>query len=97
MRFAQVNDLPIILARHGVDVTLAQEANIVRVLELADGRRVASELFVIELDRPLVLQAAMDELILLVALNIRGDARGSDGQRDQNQHRHEDDREQDVT
>ena len=55
-----MDDLPVVLAGHGIDIALAQEAYVVAVLQLIDRCRVASELFVIELDGARVLLAPVD-------------------------------------
>jgi hypothetical protein len=91
MCLAKVNDLPIVLARHWIGIALAQKADIVRILQLIDRRRVAPELAVVELDRSLVLLAAVDQLQFFVALDRfrdpgRGDGQGKQDQRHQEQH-----------
>lgn len=96
MRFAEVNDLPVVLAGHGVDVALAQEAHVVGVFQLGDGAWVAAEFLVIELDGALVLLSAMEQLIFLVALNGSGDTRHGHGERDQNQRHHEQNGQHDI-
>ena len=93
--FAKVNDSPVILAGHGVNIALAQEANVVAVLKLADGRRVAAKLFVVELERANVLLSAMYQFVFAVTLNVRCDARDGYGQPDQDEHDHEEHYEKD--
>ena len=55
MRLAVVDQLPIILAGHGVQVTPAQETDVVRFDELVNGVGIAIELFVVHANSTLVL------------------------------------------
>src|SRR5207302_6353713 len=58
---AEVDDAPLVAASDRVLVALAQEAQVVGVLQLLDPRRIAPELFVKALDAARVLRAAMNE------------------------------------
>ena len=83
MRLPEIDDLPVIFAGHGIGVALAQKAYVVGVLQLIDGRRVASEFLVVELDGACVLLSAVDQLIFAVTLNGGCHARGGDGEGNQ--------------
>jgi len=65
-----VDQPPVVLARDGVLVSLAQKADLVGLFKLLDVRRVGAELLVIKLDRAPVLQSALHRLLLLVALDL---------------------------
>ena len=71
---ADVDDAPIVFARHGIDIFLAQETEILRVLQGVEIGREAIELSHEEIDRARILLAAVDEQLLLVALGFECDA-----------------------
>lgn len=96
MCLAKVDDLPVIFAGHGIDITLAQEAYVVGVLKLIDRGRIVPEFFVVEFDRAFVLQSAMIQIVFAVALDIGGNARRGHGKRNQNQGHHEQHGQQDI-
>jgi hypothetical protein len=83
MRLAHVHQLPVILAGHGIEIAAAQKANIVGLHQLIDGRGEGAELLVVQLDRTLVLQPALDRFLLAISLDRFGDARRGDGEREQ--------------
>ena len=85
---AHMDQPPVVLARDWILVALAQEANLVRVLELLDVRGIRAELLVVELDRALVLQSARHRLPLLVALDLFRYLGRSHRQRQQHQEDH---------
>lgn len=96
MCFPKMDDLPVVLAGHRIDIAFAKEADVVCVLKLVDGGWVAAEFLVIELDGARVLLSAMDQLLFAIALNACSDARSSHSEGDQDQHDHEKHGEQDV-
>lgn len=96
MRFSEMDDLPVVLTCHWVDIALAQEADIVGLLKLVNRRWISPEFLVIQLDGASVLFAAMNQFVFAVALNAGSDARRSHGQRDEQQHHHEKHSQQDV-
>ena len=65
---------PLVFAGHRIRVAAAQEADVVGVLEVGDGPRIAVEPPVEEPDGPLVLLAVGDQDGLLGALGLKSDA-----------------------
>jgi hypothetical protein len=92
-----MNQPPVVLTRDGIGVFLAQKANIVRIDQLVNRRRIPAEFAVVELNRPLVLLAAMHRLNFFVALDGLRHPRRGDGQPDQNQRHQEQHCDQDVS
>ena len=93
---AERDRLPVVLAGHGIDVFLAQEANVVGVDEGVDVGRIGVEFAVVELNGAAVLHAAMKGFEVAVALDGAGDVGRGDGQRDDEERHEEDGDEQDV-
>jgi hypothetical protein len=63
-----MNDAPVVLSSHRIEVALSEEALPIGVHQLIDAVRVAAKFLVIQLDGAPVLLAAMDRLELFVAL-----------------------------
>ena len=81
---------PLIFARHGVFVLLAQEADLVGLDQGVDVGREGVELLVIELDGAGVLLAALHGLELAVALKLLDDPGHGDGEREGDEEDQED-------
>src|SRR5882724_3561958 len=96
MRLPQSDELPFVGAGDRILVALAQETQVVGVLQLVDRAGIASELTKVKLQGADILIAAMLKLDLALALD-GGDHRGSrDGQRDDGKSQHEQNRQQNV-
>ena len=94
---AKVHRLPILLAGDRVRILLAHESDFVGGLDQSiDVGRIGIEFLVVHPDSSDVLLAAVHGLQLVVALNLLGDLGQGDGQRDNEQRQHENDRNQDV-
>ena len=87
---------PVILARDGIFVALAQKADLLGIFKLLDVGRIGAELLVIKLDRAPVLQPALHCLLLLVALDLLRYLWRGDGKRQQHQEDHHQDGQQQV-
>src|SRR5207249_2630208 len=70
-----VYQAPLALAGHRIDVPLAEEADLIRALELLDGGRIFFPFPDVELNGAAVLLAALDQQLLFVALGLEGYAR----------------------
>jgi hypothetical protein len=89
-RFSVMNDAPIILAGHRVEITLAQEALVVYALDqLVHVVGIAPGLVVKKLNRPGVLLAPMNRFLFLVPANRFGHLGRGNGQRQRDQQDHE--------
>jgi hypothetical protein len=84
-----MQQLPISLARNGIDVLLAQKADVIRILQLINGGGILPHFAVVELNGALVLIAAMNGLHFFLALDFLADLRRGDGQRYQDESRDE--------
>ncbi len=82
---ADGDDGEVVLAGDGVGVALAEEADVVGVFELVERAGVAAELAVVELDGADVLVAAVDGFDFLFAAEVAGEARGGDGEQDEDE------------
>ena len=69
-----VDETPLVFTGHGVHVTMAQEALILEVLQFLDIAGVVAGFLDKELDGALVLLAAIDEGLFLIALRLHGNA-----------------------
>ena len=85
---AHVNDSPFLFAGERVDVLMAQEAEVLRVVQRVEVGRVAIELANEEIDGAGVLFAAIDEQLLFVALGFEGHARQRHVEHDGDGRRH---------
>ena len=91
---AIVNDAPVVLAGHRIEITLAQETLIVGLHQLVNGVGIAAVFVVIDLDRPGILLAAMYGFFFLIAADGIRHLGRRDRQRDHNQQDHEQNAEQ---
>ena len=73
-----MNDLPIVLACHGIDVSLAQKTYVVGVLKLFDAGGITPKLLVVAANCPRILCSAVDQLGFAFALD-RDFGRGRQG------------------
>jgi hypothetical protein len=65
-----MDDAPVILAGHRVEITLAQKALVIHALgQLIDAVGIAPRLVVKKLNRPGVLLAAMNRFLFLIPAN----------------------------
>jgi hypothetical protein len=85
LRFADVDQPPVRLPRHWIDVLLPQKPYVVRLLQHVHIARIVSELAVVKLDRANILIAAMDRLHLAVAPQLVRNLRSRHAQRQQHQ------------
>ena len=69
-----MDDAPLVLPGHRIDVTAAEKTFIVGVLEIFDSGRKFLQRNEIKLDAALVLLAAFDQQFFLVTLAFEGDA-----------------------
>ena len=67
-----MQQLPVFLARHWIDIFLPKKADLVRLLQLVDGHGIGAKFSVIQLDSPLVLLAAMDGFHFFFSLDLSG-------------------------
>lgn len=81
--------LPIGLAGGGIDVLLAQKADVVALHQRIHGGRVGMELAVIKLDRAAVLHAAMEGFKVALALDGLGNLWRGRGERKHEQRKEE--------
>jgi hypothetical protein len=84
-----VNDAPIVLARHRIEIPLAQKTLIVRFHQLIDGVGKTSKFVVVHPDRASILLPALYRLLFLVPADGIGNLRRRDRQRDHHQQDHE--------
>jgi hypothetical protein len=89
-----VNQAPLVLSGHRVDVALAQEALILEALQFLDLARVTFGFCHKKLDGALVLFAAIDQRLLLIALRLHGNARNFHIQGDAHDGGHQEDQQQ---
>ena len=78
-----MDEPPLILTRHRIFVAFAQKSNFIGLLKLVEIGGISSEFFVVKTDGVGVLQSAVHQLVLFVALQIRSDPRCSHCQSDQ--------------
>jgi hypothetical protein len=84
-----VNDAPIVLACHRIEVSLAQKTLIVGLHQLVNGVGIAAELVVVHLDRARILLSAVYRLLFLIPSDGISNLRRRDRQRDHDQQDHE--------
>jgi hypothetical protein len=84
-----VNDAPIVLARHRIDVSLAQKTLIVGLHQLVNRVGITAVLVVVHLDRASILLPAMYRLLFLIPSDGISNLRRRDRQRDHDQQDHE--------
>jgi len=94
MRLPVENELPIVFSGERVFVFLAQKAQVVGADQLGDFGGVVPELDVVEPDGLLVLPAALNRLLLLVALHRSRQPGCGNGEREQKQKSEKDGRQQ---
>ena len=87
-----MNQAPLVLSGHRVDVTLAQEALILEALQFLDIARIALRLGDKKLDGAFVLLAAIDQRLFLIALRLHGNARNFHIQGDADYRGHQEDK-----
>ncbi len=87
---------PIVFAGKGVDIMLAQEAEVLGVVERLEVRRIALEFAYVEGDRAGVLLAAVDQELFAIALGFEGGAGQFHVERDSDGGGHRVDEEEDV-
>jgi hypothetical protein len=92
-----VDDAPVILAGHGIEVALAKKALIVRFHQLVDRIRVAAVFVVVDLNRPRILHTSMHRFDFFIPANRFRNLGCRDRERDQNKQSHEKDAEQQKT
>jgi hypothetical protein len=80
-----VNNAPVVLARHRIEVSLAQKTLIVRLHQLVNGVWITAELGVVNLDRARVLLSAVDRFLFLIPPDRIGNLRRRDRQRNRDQ------------
>src|ERR1051325_6992996 len=85
-----MQELPLAVFDHRISIFLAQEADVVGVLQLLDGVRIASVLAVETFDSACVLRAAVDHLHLAITLSLLSNAR-SNGENTEHHEGHEKD------
>jgi hypothetical protein len=95
MRFAEMDQTPIVLAGERIEITLAQETLAVGVHQLVDGAGVAAILSVIQADGADVLFASLNGLHFLVAPQFGRNLGRRNRQSQQNENEHEKHREHD--
>lgn len=83
-----VNDAPIVLARHGIEVSFAQKTLIVGLHQLINGVGIPAELVVVHTDRASILLPALYRLLFLIPPNGISNLRRRDGKRDHEQQDH---------
>jgi hypothetical protein len=91
---AQVNDPPVVLPGHGVEIALAQKALIVRLHQLVDGVGITIVLRVIHVDRTGILLSALYGLLFLIAADLFRHLGRCYSQRDHDEQDHDQDAEQ---
>jgi hypothetical protein len=84
-----VNDAPIVLARHRVDVSLTQKTLIVGLHQLINGVGITAVLVVVHANRASILLPALDRLLFLIPSDGISNLRRRDRQRDHDQQDHE--------
>jgi hypothetical protein len=89
-----VNQPPIILPRHGVQIPLAQKALVVGFHKLVDIVGIAASLVIEELNCPGILHPAMNSFFFLVPSDGVRDLGRRNRQREQNQQGHKEHTEQ---
>jgi hypothetical protein len=94
---AIVNDAPIILAGHRIEIPLAQKTLIVALHQLINSVGIAPELVVVHPDRARVLLPPLDRLLFLIPSDGVGNLWRRDRQRDHDQQDHEKHAEQQKT
>src|ERR1051326_953760 len=91
-----MEELPLSILCHRVGIFLAEEAEIVGVLELLDRGGIASELSIEALDSAGILGAAVDHFNLAIPLGLLRNARGDRSNSEHHQGHHEDEDHQHV-
>jgi hypothetical protein len=84
-----VNDAPIVLARHRIEIPLAQKTLIVALHQLINGVGIAAELVVVHADRASILLPALYRLLLLIPPDGISNLRRRNRQCDHDQQDHE--------
>jgi hypothetical protein len=84
-----VNDAPIVLARHRIEIPLPQKTLIVRLHQLIDGVGKTSKFVVVHPDRASILLPALYRLLLLISPDGISNLRRGHRQRDHHQQDHE--------
>jgi len=92
-----MNELPFSVGGHGVFVTFAQEAQVVRVFQLLQRQRVGSVLVVEAFDGNRVLFSAKDQLIFFFTFDLLANPRRFDRQHDHHDGNEEHDGEEQVS
>ena len=96
LHLAKVDELEI-FSRDRIFVAAAQEAHVVRVLEIFEAGGVTAELFEVPFDGARVLNSAVNEFIFAITLDLLRD-QGSDGEgANRHQHYHQHDGEKKIT
>lgn len=91
---AVVNNAPIVLPGHGIQVALAQKTLIVRLHQLINRIGIAAVLIEIDLDSPGILLPAVHRLYFLIAADRFCHLGRGDGQRHREQQHHKQNAEQ---
>jgi hypothetical protein len=89
-----VDDAPVIFAGHRIQITLAQEALIVRFHQLVDGVGITAVFRVVHLDRPGILLPTVDRFDFLITANGFSHLGCRDGQRHHDEQDHKENAEQ---
>src|SRR5665213_3587512 len=78
-----MEQLPILLPGHWIDILLPQKTDLICFFQLVDGNGIGAEFSVIELDGALVLLSAMDGFGFFISLNLLADSGGGNRQPNQ--------------
>jgi hypothetical protein len=89
-----VNDAPIILPRHRIEVSLAQKTLIVGLHQLVNGVGITAELVVVHANRAGILLSPLDRLLFLIPPDGISNLRRRNRQRNHDQQDHEEHAEQ---
>jgi hypothetical protein len=89
-----MNNAPIVLPGHGIEVALAQKALVIRLHQLIDRIGIAPVLIEIDLDGPGILQTAVHCFYFLIAADRLSHLGRGNGQRDRDQQHHKQNAEQ---
>ena len=92
-----MQQLPVFFAGHGIDVDLAQEADLVSFFELADRGGIGAKLAIVELDSAFILLAAMYGFDFFFALDFFGHLGRRERQSDQDDDKQEKKSEQQIS
>jgi hypothetical protein len=89
-----MNETPVVFPGDRIEIALAQETLIVSLDELVDGVGVAAVFFVVDLDGAGVLFPPVYGFDFLIAAQVFRHSGRCYGEREQNQHQHEENAEQ---